>query len=169
MRLHVQLQKWTQLLEAPEPESTLGQLCAHLSQFLLPTWGFSYDTRFAITLNNKDALTGDEETLASYGMVSGDLICLVLADDLPSPNLPLIYRFRAFLTVASLATSSHQASIPDEQWSDSSQGQATQFDAWNDGSMEWPSQIVEAESIQDAVCGCGRGFWYPSAGTNALL
>lgn len=40
----------------------------------------SSDIKFAITLNNKDSLTGDEETLASFGIVSGDLICLILED-----------------------------------------------------------------------------------------
>ncbi|MEJ1277183.1 F-box only protein 7 isoform X1 [Cricetulus griseus] len=155
MRLRVRLQKRTQPLEVPETEPTLGQLRAHLSQVLLPTWGFSSDTRFAITLNNKDALTGDEETLASYGIVSGDLICLVLEDDLPAPNLPSStdseHSSLQNNDQPSLAASSHQASIPDEQWSDSSQGQATQFDAWNDDSMEGPSQNVEAESIQEAM------------------
>ncbi|KAL6036471.1 hypothetical protein STEG23_034182, partial [Scotinomys teguina] len=112
-------------------------------------------TRFAITLNNKDALIGDEETLASYGIVSGDLICLVLEDDMQAPNLPSStdseHSSLQNNDQASLAASSHQASIPDEQWSDSSQGQATQSDAWNDDSMEGPSQIVEAESIQDTM------------------
>lgn len=40
MRLRVRLQKRTQPLEVPETEPTLGQLRAHLSQVLLPTWGF---------------------------------------------------------------------------------------------------------------------------------
>ncbi|KAL1774962.1 F-box only protein 7 isoform X1 [Sigmodon hispidus] len=155
MRLRVRLQKRTQPLEVPEPEPTLGQLRAHLSQALLPLWGFSSDTRFAITLNNKDALTGDEETLASYGIVSGDLICLVLEDDMSAPNLPSSadseHSSLQNNNQPSSAASSYQASIPDEQWSDSSQGQATQFDAWNDDSMEGPSQNVEAESIQDAM------------------
>lgn len=31
-------------------------------------------------MNNKDSLTGDEETLASFGIVSGDLICLIVED-----------------------------------------------------------------------------------------
>lgn len=155
MKLRVRLQKRTQPLEVPESEPTLGQLRAHLSQVLLPALGFSSDTRFAITLNNKDALTGDEETLASYGIVSGDLICLVLEDDMPAPNLPSSTDSeRSSLQdndQPSLAASSSQANAPDEQRSDSSQGQATQFDAWTDDSMEGPSQNVGAESIQDAM------------------
>uniref|UniRef100_A0A8C5RD79 F-box only protein 7 n=1 Tax=Laticauda laticaudata TaxID=8630 RepID=A0A8C5RD79_LATLA len=80
MKLRVRLQKQTAPLELPEAEPRLGDLRAHLAQTLLPAWGCSSDIKFVITLNNKDSLTGDEETLASFGIVSGDLICLILED-----------------------------------------------------------------------------------------
>ncbi|NXY42962.1 FBX7 protein, partial [Ceuthmochares aereus] len=48
----------------------------------------SSDTEFSITLNRKDALTEDEKTLASYGIVPGDLICLLLEEADGQPNLP---------------------------------------------------------------------------------
>ncbi|XP_023044817.1 F-box only protein 7 isoform X1 [Piliocolobus tephrosceles] len=166
MRLRVRLLKRTWPLEVPEAEPTLGQLRAHLSQALLCTWGYSSDTRFTITLNYKDALTGDEETLASYGIVSGDLICLILQDDIPAPNLPSStdseHSSLQNNDQPSLATSSNQTSIQDEQPSDSFQGQAAQSDVWNDDSMLGPSQNFEAESIQDIEdMAEGTGF-YPS-------
>lgn len=40
MKLRVRLQKRTWPLETPEAEPTLGQLRAHLSQALLPSWGY---------------------------------------------------------------------------------------------------------------------------------
>lgn len=40
MKLRVRLQKRTWPLEVPEAEPTLGQLRTHLSQALLPTWGY---------------------------------------------------------------------------------------------------------------------------------
>ncbi|KFW81213.1 F-box only protein 7, partial [Manacus vitellinus] len=49
---------------------------------------FSSDTKFSITLNRKDALTEDQKTLASYGIVSGDLICLLLEEADGQPSLP---------------------------------------------------------------------------------
>ncbi|KAJ7425818.1 F-box only protein 7 [Willisornis vidua] len=52
------------------------------------TNGKCSDTKFSITLNRKDALTEDEKTLASYGIVSGDLICLLLEEADGQPNLP---------------------------------------------------------------------------------
>uniref|UniRef100_A0A8D0H9L0 F-box only protein 7 n=1 Tax=Sphenodon punctatus TaxID=8508 RepID=A0A8D0H9L0_SPHPU len=87
MKLRIRLQKQTAPLELQGEEPTLGELRAQLGQVLL-SWGYSFDTQFAITLNNKDALTEDQETLASYGIVSGDLICLVLKDANAAPNLP---------------------------------------------------------------------------------
>lgn len=155
MKLRVRLQKQTWPLEMPETEPTLGQLREHLSQALLPTWGYSSDTRFAITLNNKDALTGDEETLASYGIVSGDLICLILEDAIPAPNFPSStdseHSSLQNNDQPSLAVSSSQSSIQDEQRSDSFQGEAAQSDVRSVDSMSGPSQNFEAESMQDIV------------------
>ncbi|XP_077195786.1 F-box only protein 7 isoform X2 [Paroedura picta] len=88
MKLRVRLQKRTGRLELPGAEPTLEDLRARLCQTLLPAWGYSSDTQFAITLNNKDSLSGDEESLASFGIVSGDLICLRLEDANAIPTLP---------------------------------------------------------------------------------
>ncbi|KAI5765081.1 FBXO7 [Gulo gulo luscus] len=155
MKLRVRLQKRTWPLEMPDAEPTLGQLRAHLSQALLPSWGFSSDTRFAITLNNKDALTGDEETLASYGIVSGDLICLILEDAIPAPNLPSStdseHSSLQNNDQPSLAASSSQSSAQDEPPSASVQGQAAQTGVWSDDSTSGPSQTFEAGSVQDVV------------------
>ncbi|XP_048212347.1 F-box only protein 7 isoform X2 [Perognathus longimembris pacificus] len=146
MRLRVRLQRRTGPLEVPEAEPTLGQLRAHLSRALLPTWGYSSDTRFAITLNNKDALTGDEETLASYGIVSGDLICLILEDAMPAPNLPSStdseHSSLQNNDQPSLATATNQGSIAAEQRSDSFQGPAAQSDVWKDDSMGTEAKAV---------------------------
>lgn len=38
-------------------------------------------------MNRKDALTEDQKTLASYGIVSGDLICLLLEEPDEQPSL----------------------------------------------------------------------------------
>ncbi|XP_060101536.1 F-box only protein 7 [Heteronotia binoei] len=88
MKLRVRLQKRTARLELAEAEPTLEDLRARLCQTLLPSWGYSSDTQFAITLNNKDSLTGNQESLASFGIVSGDLICLRLEDANAAPTLP---------------------------------------------------------------------------------
>ncbi|MXQ80338.1 hypothetical protein E5288_WYG006176 [Bos mutus] len=154
MKLRVRLQKRTWPLDMPEVEPTLGQLRAYLSQ-ALPTWGYSSDARFAITLNNKDALTGDEETLASYGIVSGDLLCLILEDAIAAPNLPssTVSEHSSVQNndQPSLAASSSQSNIQDAQLHDSLQGQAAQSEVWNDDSVSGPGQHFEAEAVPDVV------------------
>ncbi|XP_054669119.1 F-box only protein 7 isoform X2 [Grus americana] len=88
MKLRVRVQKRTAPLEVQGAEPTLGELRAQLRRALLPAWGYSSDTKFSITLNRKDALTEDQKTLASYGIVSGDLICLLLEEADGQPSLP---------------------------------------------------------------------------------
>lgn len=155
MKLRVRLQKRSGPLEVPEAEPTLGQLRAHLSRTLLPSWGYSSDSRFAITLNNKDALTGDEETLASYGIVSGDLICLILEDAIPAPNLPSStdseHSSLQHNDQPSLAASSSQSSTQNEELSGSVQETAGQAHVRSDDSMSGPSHTMGEESIPDVV------------------
>ncbi|XP_064369396.1 F-box only protein 7 isoform X3 [Dromaius novaehollandiae] len=72
--------KFTALLRANPPVSFPPAARGRL--------GPSIDTQFSISLNNKDALTEDQKTLASYGIVSGDLICLLLEEADGKPSLP---------------------------------------------------------------------------------
>nr|XP_028603327.1 LOW QUALITY PROTEIN: F-box only protein 7 [Podarcis muralis] len=88
MKLRVRMLKRTVLLELPGEEPTLGDLRAHICQTLLPSCGYSSDSKVVITLNKKDSLTGEQETLTSLGVVSGDLICLVLEEADAAPRLP---------------------------------------------------------------------------------
>ncbi|NXP49437.1 FBX7 protein, partial [Heliornis fulica] len=88
MKLRVRVQRRTGPLEVQGAEPTLGELRAQLRRRLggfYPAQGS--DTKFSITLNGKDALTEDQKTLASYGIVSGDLICLLLEEADGQPNL----------------------------------------------------------------------------------
>ncbi|KAM6216464.1 F-box only protein 7 [Rhynchocyon petersi] len=155
MKLRVRVQRQTWPLEMEEERLTLGQLRAYLAQVLLPGLGYSSDTRFAITLNNKDALTEDEETLTSYGIVSGDLICLVLEDTSPAPNLPSStdseHSSLQDNDQPSLTTSSNQSNTQDEQLSDPFEGQAAQYNPGDADIMPGPSQTVDEELLQEAA------------------
>ncbi|MEE6477852.1 hypothetical protein FKM82_011654 [Ascaphus truei] len=84
MRLRVRVRKQTTRLELDEEQPTLGDLRRKLSVSLLPSSGGSSEAAFSITLNGKDALISDQETLESYGIIPGDLIVVLLPDSLPS-------------------------------------------------------------------------------------
>ncbi|KAM3926605.1 F-box only protein 7 isoform 1-T2 [Leptodactylus fuscus] len=85
MKLRVRAGKQSGRLELRDDEVTLGDLRAKLRQTFLPALGFSPDAVFSITLNGRDALTEDESSLESLGIISGDLIVIV-TDDIPQPD-----------------------------------------------------------------------------------
>ncbi|XP_018109880.1 uncharacterized protein LOC495987 isoform X2 [Xenopus laevis] len=86
MKLRVRVRKQTTRLDLEAEQPTLGDVRSKLSSVTLPALGYSAETDFTITLNGKDALTGDQTTLESAGIISGDLIILLLPDSpIPSP------------------------------------------------------------------------------------
>lgn len=152
MKLRVRLQKRTAPLELEGAEPTLGELRAQLRRALLHAWGYSSDTEFSITLNGKDALTEDEKTLASYGIVPGDLICLLLEEtdaksNLPPPSSsspPSLQNGRETSTL----TPKNQADGPkEERQNEQSDNQKAQVEAQKSdsragSSLEFPSGLV---------------------------
>ncbi|XP_029453183.1 F-box only protein 7-like isoform X2 [Rhinatrema bivittatum] len=80
MKLRVRVKKQTSWVDLESEEPTLHDLNSKLSASVLPALGYSSDTPFTITLNGKDALRGEQEPLVSYGIVAGDLICLILPE-----------------------------------------------------------------------------------------
>ncbi|XP_053319284.1 F-box only protein 7 [Spea bombifrons] len=83
MKLRVRVRGQTSRLELEEETPTLGDLRRKLSASLLPALGFSDENAFSITLNGKDALTADRDSLESCGIISGDLIVVLLPDSHP--------------------------------------------------------------------------------------
>ncbi|XP_027742464.1 F-box only protein 7 isoform X2 [Empidonax traillii] len=154
MKLRVRLQKRTAALELPGAGPTLGELRAQLRAALLPAWGYSSDTKFAITLNRKDALTEDQKTLASYGIVSGDLICLLLeeADGQPSlpppPSTPLPPPLQNGREPSTLTPNNSEANSPKEEGqneqsdNEKAQLEVQKSDERAGSSVEFPSGLV---------------------------
>ncbi|KAM4672567.1 F-box only protein 7 isoform 3-T4 [Amazona ochrocephala] len=146
MKLRVRMQRQTAPLEVEGAEPTLGELRAQLRQTLLPAWGYSPDTRFSITLNRKDALTEDEKTLASYGIVSGDLICLLLEEADGQPSLPPSSASCPLQNGHELSSQS-QVSRPKEGQNEQSHHQKAQVEVQKrderaGSSLEFPSGLV---------------------------
>ncbi|OXB59119.1 hypothetical protein ASZ78_006360 [Callipepla squamata] len=161
MKLRVRLQKRTAPLELEGEEPTLGELRAQLGRALLPAWGYSSDTEFSITLNGKDALTEDEKTVASYGIVPGDLICLLLEEtnaksSLPPPSLQNGQETSA-LTPRSQADSPKEERQNEQSDNQKTQVEAQKSDSRAGSSLEFPSGLVP----EDADLKEGTGS-YPS-------
>ncbi|XP_072310302.1 F-box only protein 7 isoform X2 [Eucyclogobius newberryi] len=78
MNLRVRLNGQSSRVELPEEDPTLSELSDHIRQTLLPSQGLSTTTEFSLSLNGTEPLSGDGQTLSSCGIVSGDLICVIL-------------------------------------------------------------------------------------------
>ncbi|XP_074554086.1 F-box only protein 7 [Halichoeres trimaculatus] len=78
MKLRVRLQRETSRVDLPGEEPSLTDLRGLIQEVLLPSHGLSADTEFSLSLNGSELLTESEQTLSSCGIVSGDLICVIL-------------------------------------------------------------------------------------------
>ncbi|KAI1882199.1 hypothetical protein AGOR_G00248230 [Albula goreensis] len=87
MKLRVRLNKHTSRLELEGEDPTLTELRIHVQEIILPSCGFSTETEFTLSLNGKEPLSDAKLTLSSCGIVSGDLICVILHQPEPTPSL----------------------------------------------------------------------------------
>lgn len=83
MKLRVRLNKQTSRLTLEGEDPAVSELCVHIREHLLPSWGLSPEAEFTLSLNGTESLSDTGQTLSSCGIVSGDLICVILHQ--PSP------------------------------------------------------------------------------------
>lgn len=80
MKIRVRFNKQTSSLEVPGEDPTLSELADHIRQTVLPLQGLSEGTEFSLSLNGKDSIRDDGQTLSSCSIVSGDLISVILPE-----------------------------------------------------------------------------------------
>ncbi|MBN3307973.1 FBX7 protein, partial [Amia calva] len=86
MKLRVRLNKQSSRLELEGDQPSLTELAIQVKEIILPSYGYSPDTEFTLSLNGKEPLVDSGQTLASCGIVSGDLVCVILSQDPPIPS-----------------------------------------------------------------------------------
>ncbi|XP_026859827.2 F-box only protein 7 [Electrophorus electricus] len=87
MKLRVRVNKQTSRVELEGADPTLTELSVWVSEVVLPSTGLSADTEFSLSLNGKEPLVDTGQTLSSCGVVSGDMICVILPQSShTSPN-----------------------------------------------------------------------------------
>ncbi|KAG7454435.1 hypothetical protein MATL_G00259730 [Megalops atlanticus] len=95
MKLRVRVNKFTSRLELDGEDPTLTELCVHVKEILLPACGISPEAEFTLSLNGREPLSNIGQTLSLCGVVSGDLISVILpqsgpaASSEPSPAQPV--------------------------------------------------------------------------------
>ncbi|KAL7371226.1 hypothetical protein ABVT39_022272 [Epinephelus coioides] len=80
MKLRVRINRQTSRVELLGEEPSLKELSDLIQETLLSSHGLSTDTEFSLSLNGSEPLSDTGQTLASCGIVSGDLICVVLPE-----------------------------------------------------------------------------------------
>ncbi|KAL6116544.1 fbxo7 [Pungitius sinensis] len=80
MKLRVRIHRTTIRVEVPGEAAGLKELTDIVRETILSSQGLSEDTHFSLSLNGSTLLTDSGQTLSSCGIVSGDLICVVLPE-----------------------------------------------------------------------------------------
>uniref|UniRef100_A0A3Q3W189 F-box domain-containing protein n=1 Tax=Mola mola TaxID=94237 RepID=A0A3Q3W189_MOLML len=80
MKLRVRVQRHTSRLELLGEEPSLKELIDSIKDTVLPSVGLSMETEFSVSLNSSELLSDTGQTLSSCGIVSGDLICVILPE-----------------------------------------------------------------------------------------
>lgn len=78
MKLRVRVNRLTRRVELEGPQPTLTQLSTRVTDDVLPSAGISTDTEFTLSLNGTEPLVDTGQTLSSCGVVSGDMISVIL-------------------------------------------------------------------------------------------
>lgn len=78
MKLRVRVNKQTTRVDLQGEEPTLSELSVQIREIILPSFGLNPDTEFTLSLNSTEPLLDTCQTLSSCGIVSGDLICVIL-------------------------------------------------------------------------------------------
>ncbi|KAL4660292.1 F-box only protein 7 isoform X1 [Arapaima gigas] len=89
MKLRVRLNKHTSRLELGGDAPSLTDLTIQIKEILLPSCDLSSETEFKLSLNGKEPLIDSGQSLTSCGIVSGDLICVILTQT-DSPALSVL-------------------------------------------------------------------------------
>ncbi|XP_040928419.1 F-box only protein 7 isoform X2 [Betta splendens] len=112
MKLLIRIKRQTSRVELPGEVPSLRELRDHIRQTVLSSHGFSADTEFSLSLNGSELLPDTDQTLSSCGIVSGDLIFVVLpesaADAAPSSSSSNPSSSSSHTTAGSSSSSTHR-------------------------------------------------------------
>ncbi|XP_068163537.1 F-box only protein 7 isoform X2 [Antennarius striatus] len=84
MKLRVRVHRQTRRVELPGADPSVRELMDRVRETVLSTVGLSADTEFCLSLNGSEPLSDPHQSLSASGVVSGDLICVLL----PQPAGP---------------------------------------------------------------------------------
>lgn len=134
MKLRIRVRKQTSRLELLGEDPSLRDLTDQIRGSILSTHGLSDDSEFSLSLNGTEPLTDNGQTLSSCGVVSGDLICVILPESTAT-------------TAAASSSSSSSSSL-----SSSSTQQASRCSNTGSQKQEQTQQMTAVTSSQTSLC-----------------
>ncbi|XP_027128034.1 F-box only protein 7 isoform X1 [Larimichthys crocea] len=144
MKLRVRISRQTSRVELPGAEPSLRELLDHVRDTVLPSHGLSADTHFSLSLNGSEVLTDSGQTLSSCGIVSGDLICVVLAE-------PANANANQSSTSTSTSTNTPSSSTENQRTEQNQQNQQNQQTADMTSNQPDSSSVAPADSEQTSA------------------
>ncbi|XP_036977694.1 F-box only protein 7 [Acanthopagrus latus] len=80
MKLRVRINRQTSRVELLGEDPSLKELIDHIKENILCSHGLSAESEFSVSLNGSELLSDAGQTLSSCGIVSGDLISVILPE-----------------------------------------------------------------------------------------
>ncbi|XP_052360623.1 F-box only protein 7-like isoform X2 [Oncorhynchus keta] len=174
MKLRVRINKQTSRVKLEGEEPTLTELNVQIREILLPSHGLSPDTEFTLSLNGSDLLSDSGQTLSSCGIVTGDLVCVILPPSVavpfaaPAPSARQAVPSGSPASSAAFASSAHQSPSNSSSSSSSSPGlyQAVHPPAQRSSEASTskgaePQQEVVREEEEEQEEEAGQWVWEP--------
>ncbi|XP_052357320.1 F-box only protein 7 isoform X1 [Oncorhynchus keta] len=174
MKLRVRINKQTSRVKLEGEEPTLTELNVQIREILLPSHGLSPDTEFTLSLNGSDLLSDSGQTLSSCGIVTGDLVCVILPPSVavpfaaPAPSARQAVPSGSPASSAAFASSAHQSPSNNSSSSSSSPGlyQAVHPPAQHSSEASTskgaePQQEVVREEEEEQEEEAGQWVWEP--------
>ncbi|XP_060885187.1 F-box only protein 7 isoform X2 [Labrus mixtus] len=153
MKLRVRIHRQTSRVDLPGEEPSVTDLRDHIKETLLCSLQISADTEFSLSLNGSEALTDTGQTLSSCGIVSGDLICVILPESTDNTDSTM-----ESVSSSSINTSTSANSVSSGTSSTETQRHTAEMSSSQPGSSSSVS-AVSSDSEQPAAA--SSSCWEP--------
>ncbi|KAM3858907.1 F-box only protein 7 [Diretmus argenteus] len=151
MKLRVRINKQTTRVELLGEEPGLTELQVHIKETVLSAHGLSPDTEFSLSLNGTEPLSDVGQTLSSCGIVSGDLICVVLPQSVASVASPSSAH-QASNSTATQRTEQNQTDQTSAMITNEQSAASPASPGESDGHIEARTQGADASSWEPMLC-----------------
>ncbi|XP_070785066.1 F-box only protein 7 [Enoplosus armatus] len=159
MKLRVRINRQTSRVELLGEEPSLTELMDHIKGTVLPSHGLRAETDFSLSLNGSELLSDTGQTLSSCGIVSGDLICVVLPESAAASSTSSTSSTNSTNSTSSSNTTSSRTE--NQRQHQNPQTRQTAAMTSNQPSSTAAAALTESETTKMPVSGPPVSTWEP--------